>query len=113
MQTVNIHEAKTHLSRLIEQAARGEPFVIAKAGKPLVKVMALHAPEAGQQRRLGFMAGQIAVPRISTGWGAPRSSGCSVMRREVAAGYASAAVGGGSAGPLIGGGACLDQRAGK
>ena len=37
MQTVNIHEAKTHLSRLIEQAARGEPFVIAKAGKPLVK----------------------------------------------------------------------------
>ena len=62
MQTVNIHEAKTHLSRLIEQAVRGEPFVIAKAGKPLVKVMALHAPEAGQQRRLGFMAGQIAVP---------------------------------------------------
>jgi prevent-host-death family protein len=62
MQTVNIHEAKTHLSRLVEQAARGEPFVIAKAGKPLVKVMALHAPEAGQQQRLGFMAGQIAVP---------------------------------------------------
>ena len=62
MQTVNIHEAKTHLSRLIEQAARGEPFVIAKAGKPLVKVMALSAPEAGQQQRLGFMAGQIAVP---------------------------------------------------
>lgn len=62
MQTVNIHEAKTHLSRLVEQAAKGEPFVIAKAGKPLVKVMALHAPEAGQQQRLGFMAGQIAVP---------------------------------------------------
>ena len=62
MQTVNIHEAKTHLSRLVEQAARGEPFVIAKAGKPLVKVMALSAPETGQQRRLGFMAGQIAVP---------------------------------------------------
>lgn len=62
MQTVNIHEAKTHLSRLVEQAAKGEPFVIAKAGKPLVKVMALHAPEAGQQQRLGFMAGQITVP---------------------------------------------------
>lgn len=62
MQTVNIHEAKTHLSRLIEQAARGESFVIAKAGKPLVKVMALSAPEAGQQQRLGFMAGQLAVP---------------------------------------------------
>ena len=62
MQTVNIHQAKTHLSRLVEQAAKGEPFVIAKAGKPLVKVMALHAPEAGQQQRLGFMAGQIAAP---------------------------------------------------
>lgn len=62
MQTVNIHAAKTHLSRLVEQAARGEPFVIAKAGKPLVKVMALDAPEAGQQQRLGFMAGQITVP---------------------------------------------------
>lgn len=62
MQTVNIHEAKTQLSRLVEQAAKGEPFVIAKAGKPLVKVIALNAPEAGQRRRLGFMAGQITVP---------------------------------------------------
>lgn len=62
MQTVNIHEAKTHLSRLIEQAAKGEPFVIAKAGKPLVKVIPLNAPEAGQVKRVGFMSGQIAVP---------------------------------------------------
>lgn len=62
MQIINIHQAKTQLSRLVEQAARGEPFVIAKAGKPLVKVMALNAPEAGQQRRLGFMTGTIAVP---------------------------------------------------
>ena len=62
MQTINIHQAKTQLSRLVEQAAQGEPFVIAKAGKPLVKVMALNAPETGQRRRLGFMAGQIAVP---------------------------------------------------
>ncbi len=62
MQTVNIHEAKTHLSRLVEQAAKGESFVIAKAGKPMVKVMALDAPEAGQVKRLGFMAGHIAVP---------------------------------------------------
>lgn len=62
MQTINIHQAKTQLSRLVEEAAQGEPFVIAKAGKPLVKVMALNAPEAGQRRRLGFMAGQITVP---------------------------------------------------
>ena len=62
MLTVNIHEAKTHLSRLVERAAKGEPFVIAKAGKPLVKVTALDAPAAGEVRRLGFMIGQIAVP---------------------------------------------------
>jgi prevent-host-death family protein len=62
MRIVNIHEAKTHLSRLVEQAAQGEPFVIARAGKPLVKVVALDAPAAGQARRLGFMIGQIAVP---------------------------------------------------
>lgn len=61
MKTVNIHAAKTHLSRLIEEAANGEPFIIAKAGKPLVKVVAIEATEA-PARRLGFMAGQIAVP---------------------------------------------------
>lgn len=62
MLTINIHEAKTHLSRLIEQAAKGEPFIIAKAGRPLVKVMALGAPETGQAKRLGFLTGQITVP---------------------------------------------------
>lgn len=62
MQTVNIHEAKTHLSRLVDQAASGDSFVIAKAGKPLVKVVPLDAPDAGQAKRLGFMAGQIVVP---------------------------------------------------
>ena len=62
MHTVNIHEAKTHLSRLVEQAAKGDSFVIAKAGKPLVKVVALDAPSAAQVRRLGFMRGEISVP---------------------------------------------------
>lgn len=62
MQTVNIHEAKTHLSRLVEQAAKGESFVIAKAGKPMVKVTAIDTPTAEQARRLGFMAGEISVP---------------------------------------------------
>ena len=62
MRTVNIHEAKTHLSRLVEQAAKGEPFVIAKAGKPLVKVTRLDTPATKEVRRLGFMAGEIAVP---------------------------------------------------
>jgi prevent-host-death family protein len=62
MRTVNIHEAKTHLSRLVDAAARGEPFIIAKAGKPMVKVVPLDAPSAGKTKRLGFLAGQIAVP---------------------------------------------------
>ncbi|MBU6485473.1 MAG: type II toxin-antitoxin system prevent-host-death family antitoxin [Betaproteobacteria bacterium] len=62
MRTVNIHEAKTQLSRLVHQAAHGEAFVIAKAGKPLVKVAPLDAPDRAQMRRLGFMAGQILVP---------------------------------------------------
>ena len=62
MRTVNIHEAKTHLSRLIDAAAKGEPFIIAKAGKPLVKVIPLDAPEPGVRKRLGFLVGQIAIP---------------------------------------------------
>jgi len=62
MQTVNIHEAKTQLSKLVDQAANGEPFVIAKAGKPMVKVMPLNAPVGNQVKRLGFMAGQVVVP---------------------------------------------------
>ena len=62
MRTVNMHEAKTHLSRLVKAAAGGEPFVIARAGKPVVKVVALEAPEAGATRRIGFLAGRISVP---------------------------------------------------
>ena len=62
MLTVNIHEAKTQLSKLVEQAARGEPFVIARAGKPLVKVTALEAPGPSQARRIGFLAGRISTP---------------------------------------------------
>jgi prevent-host-death family protein len=65
VKTVNIHEAKTHLSRLVEEAAKGEAFVIAKAGKPMVKVVPLEeAPveEPKKKRRIGFLKGQISVP---------------------------------------------------
>jgi len=62
MKTVNIHEAKIHLSRLIDAAAKGEPFVIAKAGKPLVKVTAIDASPDRPRERTGFMAGRIKVP---------------------------------------------------
>jgi len=62
MKTVNIHQAKTQLSKLVEEAAKGEPFIIAKAGKPVAKVTALSAPTGAEVRRLGFLAGQIVVP---------------------------------------------------
>lgn len=61
MRTFNIHEAKTHLSRLVERAAGGEPFVIAKAGRPMVKVVPI-GPETGAPRRLGFMEGEASIP---------------------------------------------------
>lgn len=61
MRIINIHDAKTHLSRLVEDAVQGEPFIIAKAGHPLVKVVPLAAPAA--PRRLGFLEGEIAVPK--------------------------------------------------
>jgi prevent-host-death family protein len=62
MQTFNIHDAKTQLSKLVEMAAKGESFIIAKAGKPMVKVIALDAPEPSEVKRFGFMSGQIKVP---------------------------------------------------
>ena len=61
MKTVNIHEAKTHLSRLVAEAAKGEPFIIAKAGRKLVQVTAIR--EDKQPVRIGFLKGQIKVPR--------------------------------------------------
>jgi prevent-host-death family protein len=60
MSTVNIHEAKTHLSRLIEKALAGEDIVIAKAGKPLVRLTALEPPP--RRSRIGFLEGQVTVP---------------------------------------------------
>ena len=60
MVIIDIREAKAHLSKLIDRAVRGEAFVIARDGKPLVRMMALDAPAAS--RRLGFLAGEIAVP---------------------------------------------------
>lgn len=62
MKTINIHQAKTHLSKLVDEASKGESFVIARAGKPMAKVTAIETPAFAQVRRLGFMAGQISVP---------------------------------------------------
>ena len=65
MRQVNIHEAKTHLSRLVEAAAKGEGFIIAKAGKPMVKVVAIEVdpPKVKDtSKRIGFMKGMFEVP---------------------------------------------------
>jgi prevent-host-death family protein len=59
MKIVNISEAKAQLSRLVDAAARGEPFIIAKSGKPLVKVMMIDPPAP---TRLGFLEGKGQVP---------------------------------------------------
>ncbi len=62
MRSFNIHYAKTHLSRLIEEAELGEPFIIAKSGKPKVKVVPIGAPGRKGRRRLGVLEGVSAVP---------------------------------------------------
>jgi prevent-host-death family protein len=61
MHQVNIHEAKTHLSKLIEEAVNGQPFVIAKSGKPLVLVTRLDTTHQ-QKKRVGFLLNQFHVP---------------------------------------------------
>ncbi|HEY4293972.1 type II toxin-antitoxin system prevent-host-death family antitoxin [Luteibacter sp.] len=61
---VNIHEAKTHLSRLVEKAAHGESVVIAKAGKPMVRIVSIDTPTPARKKRIGFLAGQVVVPSV-------------------------------------------------
>jgi prevent-host-death family protein len=63
MLTVNMHDAKTQLSRLVAMAVQGKPFIIAKAGKPLVKVEAVDQPNIKPAtRNFGFLRGQFIVP---------------------------------------------------
>ena len=63
---VNIHAAKTHFSRLVERAARGEEIVIARDGRPLARLVPLAAPR--RRRRLGLLKGKI---RIAANFDAP------------------------------------------
>ena len=60
MEQINIHFAKTHLSTLVEKAAAGESFIIAKAGKPLATVTAYEPP--AEPARIGFLKGKISIP---------------------------------------------------
>jgi prevent-host-death family protein len=60
MKTVNVHDAKTHFSKLLEQVAAGDTVVIAKSGTPVARLSPLDAPTT--PRRTGFLVGRIAVP---------------------------------------------------
>ena len=50
------------MSRLVQAAAQGEPFIIARAGTPMVKVVAVDAPEPGETRRTGLLSGVVSSP---------------------------------------------------
>jgi len=60
MSVINIHAAKTQLSRLVDAAAAGEEIIIARAGKPLARLVPFTAKS--ERRRLGILAGQLKVP---------------------------------------------------
>jgi prevent-host-death family protein len=63
MRTINIHAAKTHLSRLVDEAEKGEPFIIAKSGKPKVQVTQLDkATKTSAKRRIGSLEGLYKIP---------------------------------------------------
>lgn len=62
MQTVNIHAAKTHLSRLIDVAAAGEEVLIARAGRPVARLVSLEPRTGAVPRVLGRLAGKISIP---------------------------------------------------
>ena len=62
MQIVNIHAAKTHLSRLLDAVADGEEILIARAGRPVARLVPLQGAVVPQRRQLGRLAGQFTVP---------------------------------------------------
>lgn len=62
MTTVNVHEAKTHFSRLLDRAAKGETIIIAKAGKPYARLLPLETTETKPRSRIGFLDGQFKIP---------------------------------------------------
>ncbi len=59
---MNMHAAKTHFSRLVDHSAAGEEIIIAKAGKPVAKLVPLATPEKRPKRRLGSLAGRAIIP---------------------------------------------------
>jgi prevent-host-death family protein len=80
---VNIQYARTHLSKLIERAERGEEITIARAGKPVAKLTPVHAAHKQPKRKLGFLKGAIDIPPAFFD---PR------LDEEIAAGFESSSV---------------------
>jgi antitoxin (DNA-binding transcriptional repressor) of toxin-antitoxin stability system len=101
MRTVNMREAKTHLSRLVALAAKGEGFILAKAGKPLVKVVPFDSREAAVPRRLGFWRARLPYPTISIAWARARWSANSAVALDPPGGHAPAPLGGGRAAKTV------------
>ena len=62
MKSVSMQEAKTRFSQLVARAAKGESFIVTKAGKPVARITAYDSPKTDQQIRIGFMAGEFTVP---------------------------------------------------
>lgn len=62
MRTVNISDVKANFSRLVEEASKGESFIIAKNGRPMAKVIPMDSVELPTRRRIGFMEGQFRTP---------------------------------------------------
>lgn len=73
MRTMNIHEAKTNFSRLVDAAAEGEVILIAKSGRPVAKLTRLDAPDA--PARLGFYSGMPPVPDDFDDWSTDEIAG--------------------------------------
>jgi prevent-host-death family protein len=68
MEITNIHEAKTHLSRLIERVAAGEEIILGKAGKPIARLVPFRQAGAHPKRKAGAWKGKV---RISTDFDKP------------------------------------------
>ena len=62
LESIDLHDVKTRISELVARAQQGDGFIIARAGRPLVRVTAVDAPRPSEQSRIGFLAGHYIIP---------------------------------------------------
>ncbi|RWZ67744.1 type II toxin-antitoxin system Phd/YefM family antitoxin [Labedella populi] len=74
MDVVNMHDAKTHLSRLVSRVAAGETVVIARAGVPVARLVPIEPEGRGRHQRVGFLEGQSSVPDDFNEWASDEMS---------------------------------------